>query len=244
MLRIVHALATEAERRGYGVACVNTREDSYGRSEWKPSQDGQLAFTLNRHQLKVRIWEKGAGLRGSYDRQMRRWHEDREQPVRLMQFVERPKPYDRGATGELNIEALAWTNGRQSRWGDRRRWTLEDRLPQLMRELETQAVEAEERRLAKEREEAERQRQWQVAIDQAKGCLVKTTGSMCCARQCTPGRKQRPSAPTATQLKHATARGPSPMLEQPSGSRSHVSTPTVSSSCRECPPIRKSAPRR
>ena len=90
-----------------------------------------------------------------------------------MLFLKRPKPYDSGATGELNIEALGWSHGRQSSWGDRKRWTLEDRLPQLMRELETQAVEAEERRLAKEREEAERQRQWEAAMDSAKLRLIE-----------------------------------------------------------------------
>jgi hypothetical protein len=173
VLRIVHALAKEAERRGYRVACVRVREDSYGRSEWKPNHDGQLVFTINGHDLKVRLWEKGAGLRGPYERQWKRWQEDREKPVREMLFLERPKPYDSGATGELNIEVIGWSHGRQTSWGDRKRWTLEDRLPQLMRELETQAVEAEERRLAKEREEAERQRQWEAAMDRAKLRLVE-----------------------------------------------------------------------
>jgi hypothetical protein len=172
VLRIMHALAKEAERREYEVACVRVREDSYGRSEWKPSKDGQLVFTINGHDLKVRIWEKGSGLRGPYERQKKRWKEDRQQPVRLMRFVERPKPYDAGATGELNIEVLGWSE-RQSTWGDRKRWTLEDRLPQLMRELETQAAEAEERRLARERDEAERQRQWEAAMERAKRRLTE-----------------------------------------------------------------------
>jgi hypothetical protein len=173
VLRIVHALAMEAERRGYKVACVQVREDSYGRSEWKPGRDGQLTFAIDGHQLNVRIWEKGAGIRGPYERQKKRFEEDREQPVRLMQFVERPKAYDSGATGELNIEALGWSNSRQSSWGDRKRWTLEDRLPQLMRELETQSAEAEARRLAKEREDAERQHQWEAAMDRAKRRLFE-----------------------------------------------------------------------
>jgi hypothetical protein len=121
--------------------------------------------------LKVRLWEKG--LRGPYERQRKRWQEDREKPVREMLFLDRPKPYDNGATGELNIEVLGWSHGRQTNWGDRKRWTLEDRLPQLMRELETQAVEAEERRLAKERDEIERQRQWEAAMDRAKARLIE-----------------------------------------------------------------------
>jgi hypothetical protein len=172
-LRIVHALATEAERRGYKLACVSVHEDAYGRSEWRPAQDGQFIFTINGHHLTVRLWEKGAGLRGPYERERKRWQEDREKPFREMLFLDRPKPYDRAATGELNIEVTGWSHGRQSRWGDRKRWTLEDRLPQLMRELETQAAEAEERRLAKEREEAERQRQWELAMERAKLALIE-----------------------------------------------------------------------
>jgi hypothetical protein len=172
VLRIVHALATEAERRGYQVACVQVREDGYGRSDWKPTHDGQLVFTINGHALRVRIWEKGAGLRGPYEQQLKRWREDRDKPVQLMQFLDRPKPYDSGASGELNIEALAGSYGRQKSWADRTRWTLEDRLPQLLHELELQAIEAEERRLAREREEAERQRQWEAAVEDAKRRLV------------------------------------------------------------------------
>lgn len=172
-LRIVHGLAKEADRRGYEVVCVQVREDSYGRSEWKPSKDGQLVCTINGHELKIRIWERGCGLRGPYEHQRKRWREDRDQPYRLMRFVERPKPYDAGATGELNIEALGWSQGRQSSWGDRKRWTLEDRLPQLMRELENQAAEAEEHRVARERQEAERQRQWEAAMERAKQRLVE-----------------------------------------------------------------------
>lgn len=171
-LRIVHALCVEAERRGYGVTCVRVQEDGYGRTEWRPARDGQLIFTIDGHDLRVRIWEKGAGTRGLYEHQMKRWKADREQPVRLMQFIERPKPYDSGATGELNIEALGSAYGRQGAWGDRARWKLEDRLPHLMRELELQAVEAEERRLAAEREQAERQRRWEAAMERAKRRLV------------------------------------------------------------------------
>ncbi len=74
------------------------REDSYGRSEWKPAREGQLVFTINGHELKVRLWEKGAALRGPYEHQLKRWQQDREQPVRYMLFLNRPKPYDSGAS--------------------------------------------------------------------------------------------------------------------------------------------------
>jgi hypothetical protein len=168
VLRIVHALAHEAEKRGYEVACVKVHEDRYGRSEWSPGRNGQLVVTIRGHALPVRIWEKGCGRRGHYEQHLKQWKDDREQPVRRMRFVERPKPYDSGATGELNAQALGSSFGRQSSWGDRSRWTLEDRLADLLRELERQAAEAEERQRAGEREEAERQRQWEAAVQDAK----------------------------------------------------------------------------
>jgi hypothetical protein len=59
---------------------------------------------------------RGAGLRGPYERQRKRWQEDREKPYRLMLFLDRPRPYDSGATGKLNVEALGWSHGRQTKW--------------------------------------------------------------------------------------------------------------------------------
>lgn len=168
VLRIIHALAHEAEKRGYEVACVKVDEDRYGRSEWSPARDGQLVVTIRGHPLPVRIWEKGCGQRGPYEQLLKQWKDDREQPLRFMRFVERPKPYDSGATGQLNAQALGSSYGRQSSWGDRSRWTLEDRLADLLRELEVQAAEAEERQRAREREEAERRRQWEAAVADAK----------------------------------------------------------------------------
>lgn len=172
VVRIVHALASEAERRGYSVSCVQVPEDRDGASDWRPAHDGQLVFIIRGHHLPVRIWESGAGLRGPYERQLQQWQHDREQPVALMQFLDRPKPYDKNASGELNIEALAWSNGRQHKWTDRTRFTVEDRLPNLLWELELQAADAEQRQLEKEREQADRQRQWEAAMERAKQRLI------------------------------------------------------------------------
>jgi hypothetical protein len=171
-IRIVHAIAVEGERRGYSVRCVRTHEDSYGRSDWRPSHDGQLLITINGHDLRVRIWEKGAGLRGPYENAMTRWKRDREQPFHLGYYPSKPKPYDSAATGELNVASLEYSHGRQSTWGDRARWSVEDRLPNLLRELEIEAAEAEERRLEQERKQAERERQWEAAMEHAKQRLI------------------------------------------------------------------------
>lgn len=166
VLRIVHALASEIERRGHTIECVVARAGSYGRADWKPTHDGQLVVTINGHSNKLRIWEKGCGLRGPWEHQKACWEEARLSP-RFALYATRPTAFDKDATGGLNASILGYGR-RQSSWGDRKRWRLENRLPQLIRELEAQAVEAEERRLAREREEAERMRRWELAIEQAK----------------------------------------------------------------------------
>jgi hypothetical protein len=171
VLRILHALASEAERRGHTVGCVGVG-GRYGGEEWRPAREGELVFTIRGHDLRMRISEKGCGLRGPYEEQMKRWKLDREQPVRMMLFLQRPKPYDIGATGELNI-ALLGGSSRQTSWGDRSRLQVEDRLPNVLHELQLQAAEAEERRLAREAAEAERQRQWEAAVERARLRVVE-----------------------------------------------------------------------
>lgn len=171
-LRIVHALAGEIERRGHEIACVDVRRDSYGRSDWKASNDGQFVVTIDGHAYKLRLKEKGVGFRGPWEAHKQRREENRA----AMRFdhwdVGRIEPYDKGATGQLDISILSYYGHRQGSWGDRKRWTLEERLPQLLRELETLAAEAEQRRLAREREEEERQRQWEQAMEHARVRLI------------------------------------------------------------------------
>lgn len=170
-LRIIHALAMELERRGHHIECVTpNRTDNYGRSDYKPNHDGQLVVTINGHDLKLRIWEKGCGLRGPWEQQ-KQHYEERRLDFRGGYYPSRPEPFDKDATGELNIKALGYSP-RKASWGDRKRWTLEDRLGQVLRELETQAEEAEERRLQREREATEQQRQWEQAMATAKVRLV------------------------------------------------------------------------
>jgi hypothetical protein len=165
-LRIVHALAQDVERRGHHIECVAPPADSHRGAGWKPAQHGQLIVTINGHSNALRIWEKGVGLRGPWEQQKKRWEEDRLSP-RYSLYSVRPSPYDGNATGELNVSVLGFSRRQQS-WGDRKRWRLEDRLPQLVRELEAQAAEAEDRRLTREREQAERERQWETAMAHAK----------------------------------------------------------------------------
>ena len=166
-LRVLHALATEIDRRGFAIACVRAQMEAYGRSDWKPTNDGQFVATVDGHDFKLRISEKGVGLRGPWEAHKQRRQEDHD-AFRFDRWdVGRIEAYDKQATGELNI-ALLGCGHRQRTWGDRKRWSLEDRLPQVLRELETLADEAEQRRLERLREEEERQRAWEAAMATAK----------------------------------------------------------------------------
>ena len=174
-LRIVHTLAVEIERRGHRIDCVDPGRDSYGRTEWKGSNGGQLEVTIDGHSYRLRICEKGVGIRGAWEEATARRKEALEHPRSYGWFPERPKPYDADATGvlEISINGGYGRRGRQSRWGDRKRWSLEDRLPQVLHELEIRAVEDEERRVAFEREREERQRRWEEAMRQAEARFLE-----------------------------------------------------------------------
>jgi hypothetical protein len=103
-------------------------------------REGQFVVMIDGHAHEVRIWERGVGLRGPWERQKQHWEEDRLSP-RFPLYATRPVTYDKNATGELNASILGYSS-RRSSWGARKRWSLEDRLPQLVRDLEVQAVEA------------------------------------------------------------------------------------------------------
>jgi hypothetical protein len=166
-LRIMHALAGGLDRRGHKITCVRVRVDSYARSEWKATNDGQFAVTIKRHELKLRVSEKGVGLRGPWEAHKKRRDEDRN----AMRFdrwdIGRIEPFDKDANGQLEISIVGY-GSRQRVWGDRKRWNLDARLPQLLAELETLAEEAEQRRLTREREEEEREQAWESAMAMAR----------------------------------------------------------------------------
>jgi hypothetical protein len=172
-LRIIHALAVEIERRGHRIECANAPQtDRYGRHERNAKDSAHLLVTVNGHEIGLRIYEKGVGLRSTWEEQ-KAYYEENRLNFRLGYLPSRPTAYDKDATGQLNISLLGYSPRRQTTWGDRKRWKLDDRLGQVLRELETQAVEAEERRLARERGEAERQRQWEAAMANAKRRFIE-----------------------------------------------------------------------
>jgi hypothetical protein len=82
--------------------------------------------------------------------------------------------YPTSGSGALSIEICGYSsNGRSSRWADRTRWSLDDKLPELLREIEIRAAEAEHRKREAERAADERRRRWENAVADATTALVE-----------------------------------------------------------------------
>ncbi|MEJ8673056.1 hypothetical protein WKI71_45600 [Streptomyces sp. MS1.AVA.1] len=74
---------------------------------------------------------------------------------------------------ELSLEHTYAHPGRRSHWGDRQRWSLEDKLSALLREIDHRAHTESERRLAQQRKEEETRQRWLAAMQQARTTLVE-----------------------------------------------------------------------
>jgi hypothetical protein len=75
------------------------------------------------------------------------------------------------ASGRLTLEIDGDSyryRGRTRRWADRRRWRLDDKLGEVLSEVQARAELDEQAEIAAERVKAERRRQWEEAVDQAR----------------------------------------------------------------------------
>ena len=173
--RILHAIAREAERRGWLTV---------------PTEGGSVKIVGDEHAYWVHFSEEGVHERGRWEREGERYRN-----VSRYSFLdpdrERMYPsgaYDAEASGRLKVtlsaERARIYEGRQSRWADRQSWTLEECLPQLFREIEERTRIANndvvERRIAAERaaERArlaadERERTWHRLMDRAGEQLLR-----------------------------------------------------------------------
>lgn len=167
-VRIVHALAAECDRRGYEIRKLSAelpRRRGYANRSMKGSADFEIV--LRGHRYPLHISEEKVPLRGVWEDEQRHRKEDRYYPVaRDEMFSGR---FDKNATGRLTLSLEGYSrSGRQSSWGDRRSWTLEEKLPDVLREIEVRAVEDDHRADAERRKAEERQRHWELAMERAK----------------------------------------------------------------------------
>jgi hypothetical protein len=168
LLRILHGLVLEAERRGYEVALVPTpKDDRYGhRTGWSGAHHGHIIICVNDYRAAIRATEEGLQSR-TYWEQRNRVYLHGANGVGT--WTSRPlSECEANATGRLTLTLVSGYSERTSKWADRKSRTLEERRPELMREIEMRMIEARHRREDAEREAAARQRAWEAAMARAR----------------------------------------------------------------------------
>lgn len=145
-LLLLNALTLEATRRGYTVACP-----AQGRHDAAPKYD--VTVEVNGHAFELSVHEETDKIP----------HEPTAKELRDFETRGWPRipKYDHVPSGRLRIDIGRGFAVRQSGFGDTKTLNLNDRLPYVLQEVELRAAVAEARRLQKEREDAERRRQWE-----------------------------------------------------------------------------------
>jgi hypothetical protein len=161
VLRILHALVQEAENRGYKVALVERSDARCGRDAWTGPKNGHLLISVNGDSEAIRVHEEGLPSRTSWEQKHWQWGTRSRPPLTA---------YEAEATGRVALTIVSgWARaGRPASWADRQAWRLDDKLPELLREVEVRAAEAEERRQEAARREQQRLREWEVAMEAAR----------------------------------------------------------------------------
>ena len=168
VLRILHALVEEAENRGYKVAPVEDRDARQGQDAWNGPKNGHLLITVDGETEAIRVHEEGLPSRANWEQKHWRW--DTRSPPPLTE-------YEAEATGRVELSIVSgWARpGRPTSWADRQAWRLDDKLPELLREIEVRAAEAEERRQETARREQQRVREWEAAMEDARERFAEHT---------------------------------------------------------------------
>jgi len=162
--RILQALVTAAEERGWGVSSAQ-KGDGSGRSAgraWTGANHGHLLVSVGDFTQAIRIREEGLPSRAQWEKKLRDSRpfgagEPRQKPV---------ADYEENATGKLAIDLVPSFGGRK--WADRRSWTLEEKLPEVIQEIEISAAADLHRREEAERAKERRQGEWEAAMEAAK----------------------------------------------------------------------------
>ncbi|WIM87901.1 hypothetical protein PT015_24300 [Candidatus Mycobacterium wuenschmannii] len=151
MLRILQALAVEADARGHRVGAANPP----GRRHYRQSEAGHIAIRIRDYRYTIAVWQKYREA----------------PPPRWGKPVKRPD----AAVGDSLAVGLIWESGGRSgiseTWSDTpaKRTRVESLLPAILWEIERQSVQSDRRReqerlaaIERERLQAEAERQARV----------------------------------------------------------------------------------
>lgn len=160
-LRVLHALAKEAEARGYTVEPVKKHHEPYGRVSYD-SRD-HLIIDTGEVREGVRIVQLTDKTPHVLTAREIKEADDR--------WARTPPKYDHTPNVYLRVELdQSWGSSRY-RWSEGPRGPIDRKLPAVLGEIEQRHERAKERRLKAEAERLERERQWQVAHDRATALL-------------------------------------------------------------------------
>jgi hypothetical protein len=178
-VRILHAVAQEAERRRWAPSTPERTHDD-GRPIAPIHRRDQLVLEVSDATFSVRLHERGVHCRGWWVVEKKREHPLGDLLGRRADPRLAGSSYDADASGVLTLELVSDDHGvlftgRQSRWSDGQRQRLEQRLPLLFREIDERVVAAKQHahirqrtaerahRLEQERRE-QVTRQWQALM--------------------------------------------------------------------------------
>lgn len=184
--RLLQGLVAEAEQRGYQVSFPQPHGEDHRRNNWRHSAatvgKAVVSIAADGHSSSVSISEEGLPSR--------RWFNQRNGSYRygrsgIGEWVPPSQAsYETGATGRLTFSLVGYSNsGRPQSWSDRKSWSLDEKLPELLREIEVRAVEARARKLEEERKAAERRRAWEAAMERARAQFLQQRRAEALARQ-------------------------------------------------------------
>jgi hypothetical protein len=165
-VRTVHSIAVEADRRGHGVAYPRRAVREFSARDSAKEPVAHLLVTVGNHTYSLNVSEEKVLLRGVAEERKRQQERYRQQ-FPLYGRHERVKSYDADGTGQLSIALIGAGGSREGRaitWSDRKTWRLEDKLPELLQELELRSIEDDHRAAEEKRKADERQRQWETQI--------------------------------------------------------------------------------
>lgn len=175
-----------------------------GGNVWTATKHGHLQIDAGGEHLWLRIQEEGVSMRGSWEGEVQRYRNVRDDAPWWQDRKVPRGAYDGAATGRLQVVLYAeryWIlRGRRHRFGDRQSWTLETRLTHLFQEIEERILELErydeEKRIEAEREAEEarvaaleRERQWHQLMAKAREQLLHEHRAVHASRQAEAWRR-------------------------------------------------------
>ncbi|MDY0340543.1 MAG: hypothetical protein RBS17_04960 [Coriobacteriia bacterium] len=171
-LRVLQAIATEAERRGWSVCEVKMHRNEYGYT-WLDS-NSHLIIETGEARVGVRILQQT-------DRSP---HEPTAEELdRQKRWGSRPPKYDQTPNDYLRIEIDSRWNGRQHSWSGGKRGPIDRKLPAILDEIEMRHDDARERRLEEQRIAEEREQRRLEAVERAKVMLRESHRAEVLAKQ-------------------------------------------------------------